>query len=383
MRRCDSMREDGSLVVEAVVGLGLLALVTASLATFMPALRDAHERAAGHNALLAIAELTLERTSSGAEASGVDGAIEVTVLATPITSSLCDAAGEGDSFAVRVADTVRSGSRDVLVEGVAAPRRTSASPSPLPASIRIHRPLLSGATLVATRGDVVTPLVDDEAGPCAVLQGAIPARYAIGPTDPSSLLIGATHLLLREHPVGVTVAGRSVERDILVAQGGRLTVEVDAMGGRPPDTVSTGGLLWTVRGDDAREARGLGAERVVHPGEVTVVVSACRSAESMGSPLRVVMDAGEVSTAVVPLATVTLLGIGTRTGWTLNATRMTDCVDGSTRRPSLAWSGALYDGMRIALPRGSWQLSLTAPGMPESPRMLVAAGEPDLVVVMR
>jgi hypothetical protein len=379
--RVRDMREAGSLVVEAAVGIGLLAMITASLATVVPAVLDAHDRAAAHHEVLRIGEDALEHIGAGIRREGTDGDVEVVIVRGTQADGTCSASGPAgaSSSIVRLVDTGRSGSREVLLRGA---EKTRAIPG-VPTAIRVHRPPNVIAQLTAMSGGQEVTLVDGEAGGCALLSVAAPGRYELGVENPASPLIGPTHLLLRDHPVSITFDGRSVDRDLRIDAAAHLTVGIDPSGARIPDVVSTGGLLWTVRGDDARVATPLGVGRPVHPGAVTVVVSACRSAESIGSPLRLVVGAGEVRDAVVPLATVTLTGIGTRTGWTLNASRLTECTDGSTRRPSLAWSGGLHDGMRIALPRGLWQLSLTTPGMPESPRLLVPVGDPDLVVVMR
>ena len=383
MRRRDHAGgESGSLVVEAAVGIGLLAVITASLATVVPAVLDARDRAAAHHELLRIGEDVLEQVRAGSEPAVGDGPVEVAIVHGAPIADTCSASLAEAGVDVHLVDTGRPGSRELTLRGSEL-SRASASTPPDAAAVRVHRAPHVASQLTATVGGQVVPLVDGAGGGCVLLQSAVPGRYELGPSDPVSPLIGPTHLLLREHPVPVTVDGRSIDRDLHVAPAARLTVHVDPAGGRLPDVISTGSLVWTVRGDDARVATQLGAERAVHPGTVTVVVSACRSADTSGSSARLTVEPGEVRSADVPLATVTLMDIGARTHWTLNAARFTDCADGSGWRPSLAWSGGLHDGMRIALPRGLWQLSLTTPGMPVSPRMLVPAGEPDLVVVMR
>lgn len=383
--RVGHMREAGSLVVEAAVGIGLLVMITTSLATVVPAVLDAHDRAAAHHEVLRIGEDVVEHVGAGMQFEGTDGDVEVVIARETQADGTCSTSGVAGarSSIVRLVHTGRFGSREVLLRVAETPRATPDAP----AAMRVHRPPNVIAQLAAITGDQEVMLVDGEASGgrdgCAKLPVTAAGRYELAPEDPASPLIGPTHLLLRDHPVSITFDGRSVDRDLRIDAAAHLTVGIDPSGARIPDVVSTGGLLWTVRGDDARVATPLGVGRPVHPGAVTVVVSACRSAESIGSPLRLVVGAGEVRDAVVPLATVTLTGIGTRAGWTLNASRSTECIDDSTRRPSLAWSGGLHDGMRIALPRGLWQLSLTTPGMPESPRLLVPVGDPDLVVVMR
>jgi type II secretory pathway pseudopilin PulG len=383
-RRGDDARETGSLVVEAAVGIGLLAVVTASLATVLPAVLDARDRADAQLELLRLGEDVLEHVRAGSEPAVSDGSVAVAIVrATPAADSCSASVAAGArGVDVHLVDIDRPGSRELLLRGTPAPRVAASATPDAPAAVRVHRPQNVAVQLTARTEEQVLPLIDGDGGGCAVLTAAAPGRYELAPADPASPLIGPTHLLLGEHPLRLTVDDRSVDRDLHVTSAAQLTVHADPVGGRVPDVVSAGSLVWTVRGDDARISTQLGAARAVHPGTVTVVVSACRSAETSGSSAQLIVEPGQVHSAAVPLATVTLLNIGTRTSWTLNASRFTECNDGSTRRPSLAWSGGLHDGMRIALPRGLWQLSLTTPGMPVSPRMLVPAGESDLVVVM-
>ena len=382
--RGDDVHDSGSLIVEAAVGIGLLAMITASLATVVPAVLDARDRAVARHELVHHAEDLLERILAGSDPLVSDGLIEVTIAQREPVVDSCSArvVAASRGFDVRVNDIGRGGSREVQLRGS---DRSAAGwiETDAPKQMRIHRPAQVGAQLVATSSDRIVPLMEGDGGRCMWLLTQSPGRYEIGPSDPMSDLIGPTHLLLRDHPVGVTVDGRPVDRDLDLASAARLTVHADPAGARVPDHVSAGGLVWTVRGDDARLSAELGGERSVRDGDITVVVSACRSAETVGSSTSLSLDPGEVRSAIVPLATVTLTNIGARTDWTLNALRVTECGDGSTRRPSLSWSGGLHDGMRIAVPRGLWQLSLTTPGRPVSPRVLAPAGDPDLVVVMR
>jgi hypothetical protein len=388
MRRPSEARGDaGSLVIEAVAGIGMLALVTASLATVIPAVLDARDRSARHHDVVAVAVDALERASVDLAEETVRGGIGVGIDRTAVDVDRCDG-GDAVQLEVRTGDLERPDAREVLLPGMFAPGAAAASGSSVgsgvgaPVILRVHPSVLADVPLTATSVEHALHLTVGSDATCAVADVVAAGRYALGPTV-TTPLVGPTHLLLHEHPVHVTVGARTVDRDLVVAPAAHLTADVDASGARPPDGVSTGGLVWTVRGDDARRATPLGATRAVHPGTVTVVISACGRAESTGSSMPVTLGPGESSSVAVPLATVRLEGIGTRTHWTLNASRFTECMDGSTRRPSMWWSGGLHDGMRIALPRGLWQLSLTTPGMPQSPRMLVPAGEPDLVVVMR
>lgn len=384
-RRGEAASEVGSLVVEAAVGLALLAVITAAIATVTPAVLDARERASAHHDLLRVGEGVLEQVRAGSEPTVGDGPVEVVIVHAAPLAAACSAnpAAPARGIDVHLVDTTRPGSRALTLRGSQSPRVAASETTPGRTEVRIHGAPGVASQLLATAGEEVALLLDGTAAGCLVLPSAAPGRYEVVPSDPDSPLISPTHLLLGEHPLRITVDARSVDRDLHVAPAAQLTVHADPVDGRVPDIVSTGTLRWTVRGDDARVAMDLGAARAVHPGDVTVVVSACRNAETTGSSARLNVEPGEVRIATVPLATVTLTNIGSRANWTLNASRFTECIDGSTRRPSLAWSGALQDGMRIALPRGLWQLWLTTPGMPASPRMLVPAGEPDLVVVMR
>ena len=380
----EDVRDAGSLIVEAAVGIGLLAMIVASIATAIPAVLDARDRAVAHHELLHHAEEVLERVLARTDPPLDGDLIEVAIVHRAAVVDSCSArvVAASRGFDVRAKDTGRVGSREVqLRDGIRMTDEWFEADAPKP--IRVHRPAHVGAQLVATSSDRIDPLIDGDGGSCLWLIPAAAGRYEIGPEDPSSDLIGPTHLLLRDHPVAITVDGRPVDRDLDLASAARLTVHADPAGARFPDLVSTGSLVWTVRGDDARVSTDLGNERAVRDGDITVVVSACRNGEAVGSSTSLSLDPGEVRSTIVPLATVTLTNIGTRNNWTLNALRFTECSDGSTRRPSLSWSGGLHDGMRIALPRGLWQLSLTTPGRPVSPRVLAPAGDPDLVVVMR
>lgn len=390
MRRCNGgpdgrgvlADQSGSLMIEAIAGIGLLAVVTAALAAVLPAVLDARESAIDLQHRLVAADHVLERERLGLPATVEDTDHSLEVLLRAPDPLACSGRAASRAFAVRSVDLRRPGSREIVLHGADAARPWMGTSDPAHPDLRVHLSGATGAHLVARLGDALLPLDMGVDGDCGTLRGAAPGRYEVGPADPSSALIGPTHLLLREHPTGMSVGHTTAAFDLEVAPAASVTVDLDPGGGRLPDQVSTGGLFWSVRGDDARRTTELSGSRAVTPGHVTVVVSACRNAETVASPARAIVEAGDVASVLVPLSTATLANIGARTGWNLHAWRTTDCLDGSSSRPELVWSGGLHDGMRIALPRGMWQLYLSTPGQPVSPRVLAPVGEPDLLVVM-
>lgn len=369
-------------MIEAIAGIGLLAVVTAALAAVVPAVLDARESAVDLRLRLVAADHALERERVGWPLAVEDPDPSLQVLRHSPDPLACSGRGVSGAFAVRSVDLMRPGSREIVLHGAGAARPWTGASEPAPLDLRVHLAGATGPHLVARRGDDLLPLDVGIGGDCGTLRGADPGRYEVGPADPSSSLIGPTQLLLRDHPTGMTVRNASSEFDLEAAPAAWLTVHLDPGGGRVPDQTRPEGLFWSVRGDDARVATVPGGSRAVTPGSVTVVVSACRNAETVGSSAQVVMEVGEAESVLIPLATATLANIGPRSGWNLHAWRTTDCLDGSPSRPELVWNGGLHDGMRIALPRGMWQMYLATPGQPETSRVLAPVGEPDLLVVM-
>jgi hypothetical protein len=145
--------------------------------------------------------------------------------------------------------------------------------------------------------------------------------------------------------------------------------------------VSTGALQWLVRGDDARTVTALGAARPLHPGPATVVVSVCSNPDALASSASVEVAPGDLQHVLVPLATVTLDGIGTRSGSTIIATRRGVCGDGSIQQPRIAWQQNLQDGMRIALPHGEWD-AYVHPVVGARRTVVIRAGETEGTVTL-
>ena len=382
-------REDGALLIEAVMGIGLLLVMTAAVAVIGRAAGDAQARV---EAQIAAVDLAGEVLEVGADAATSDavGDVEplgVQVVATsdgPVAHGCWSPdAGEGDAVAVRVVATERAGSAPVLLPGRLP--TTNDGPGPGGTTVRIHVP-----SSVAPAVDAIALRRADGALVPAVLVGDGCWRAAVEPGDhrivatatPGVTLVDATHVPHAIRPPRLSVAGRPLVTRLALRPAATLTVTLDADGARLPDDAGAG-LVWTIVGDDRLNPTAPAVARPVHPGRVSATVSTCRNAAAPGSTVRVDLAPGEVVSVAVPLATLEVEGVGAAGDEVLAAYSTSGCDDGSTRRPVLRWEGALADGMRVALPHGMWQFRLeTATGSRLTSPVTVRAGGVDRTVAL-
>lgn len=380
-----SPSEVGSALLEAVIGLGLLAILVASVT---PIHRSVVETALRSAALLdagRIADDALERVKLGggpsvgsSEGSGVR--VEVVRLDGGPTIETCEdrSSGSHGHHLVTARQERWASARAVELPGLVRPAQGPDDPALVrlivpPGTVDASRlALLVGGERVEGQG----------AGACLLLGALSRGRHSIV-ADADDDLIGPLHVPLADHPLPLTVHGEVVDRLVRVAAASRVRVDVDPGVGRLPDEVGSGALRWFVRDDDLRVARALGERGPVHPGRTTLVVSACRNPEAPASALTVDLPAGSHADLSVPLANVRIDGIGLRGDATLLAVRTTGCSDASGLRPTLQWDRSLSDGMVVALPHGEWEVRLqTASGSPLTFPVRMAAGVPGLTVTM-
>lgn len=366
--------EEGSLLTEALVGLGMLGLVIASVATLLPAALDAEVRASAHRAALMVGDALLEAEVAGIPTTAVPLAAlpdKVRVVAR-VAHSDEPYAGHTDSC-----DAQHAPGRPRTTVRVDHGGRTDGLPLVLSTGPRIATPSTDrSATLVLRAWDrswafddaLVLFGPDGEArtprsvgGACATYGGMPPGTSWVTSAEGAPLLIDRLHVPLDQRPIPVSLEGRDHDRVIDVTPAGLLRVVVDDRGARRPDHVVSGELRWFLRGDDSNVGTPLGDARPVHPGAVTAVIPPCPDATTIGSSGTVVVGAGEEVTLEISLAVVTVEGIGDRSDAWLQFQRTTGCADGTGLRPVVRFEGALHDGMSIALPRGEWDAWLRRP----------------------
>lgn len=386
--------EEGSLLTEALVGLGMLGLVIASVATLVPAALDAEVRASAHRAALMVGDALLEAELAGVPPTAVPLAAlpdPVRVVARvahadePYASHDvgCDAqqAPGPPHTTVRVDHGGRTDGRELVLS--AGPRIATPSAEPSAALVlRTRDHSWAPHDALVLLGPDGEPLTSEGLGSgCATYGGIPPGTSWVTSAEGAPLLIDRLHVPLEQRPIPVSLDRREQDRVIDVAPAGRLRVVVDDGGARRPDHIVSGTLRWFVRGDDSNAGTSLGDARPVYPGVTTVVIPPCADANTIGSSGTVVVGAGKEVTLVVSLAVVTVEGIGDRSDTWLQLQRTAGCADGTALRPVLRFEGALHDGMRIALPRGEWDAWLRRPdaGVLTGSVRLVAVGSDGVV----
>jgi hypothetical protein len=385
-RRCES----GSLLLEATTGVALLAVLTASLATFHGSALAADVRASARLEALRTAERALEEQQAGLGHMG-DGP-HVVVVRSPIDGDPCapfELAGFA-SLGVRVpvvADGAATGETIVL---------TSVGPSALAGTgvlVRLRDAPMPEVAAVATM-DAVPGASDVPGAPAGVGVSAVPGCIAAVALDggrhelriedgPEPALVDRLHRPAEDAPLPVSSTGGLVRRTWDLADAAQVTVHAHAAGARLPDRVDPGVLGWLVRGDDLRVVTPLGSSRAVHPGTVTVVVSACANPEAPAASARLTVTPGGTATTQVTLATLVVRNVAAHPTATLQLVRLTGCQDGTGLRPAISWDGGLAEGMRVALPHGEWEARLqTASGTRITGPVLVRAGGAETELVL-
>lgn len=352
--------QEGSALVEAVIGISLLALLIAGMTSTLRVTTVALERVETRMEVLRAAERRLEHVAAlevGAPSGPVpweepreDLLVEAARLdaaARPVCGSTRPSAGH--RVRVTIAERARSDDGPSVFEGV-DPR----SGGPV---VRLHLPqgTWSSVSSVDVEGVDGAQVGADGAG-CVEITGLPSGQHRVHVRSDRSPLIDRTHVLLDERPVVVRVVDTDVAVPVDVAPATSLTVKADLRGGRPPDVVGPGVLGWALQGDDHRRVEVLGVARAVHPGAATVVVGACSDPGAHASRTAIRLVPEEHVTLAVALATVIVDGIAGRTDAILELVRTEAC--GDTSRPSLRWVGGLSEGMVIALPAGVWEARL-------------------------
>jgi len=390
----------GSVLVEALVGIGMLALIAASLMPFNRGLLMASARSEVLRAALDLAEQHLELYPESGTLSDatISTVLEDTRHALVSTlSSWHD--GEGASEACGRSSLDRLGGASVEVSDARGPGEAVLSLRSTRLERARVRAVASGAVIggstilvdgagigglgvvIDAAGGTLFATVDEDG--CLVLPALPPGRHAVRPLplEDGVHIVDANHREADDAPFAVDLLDRAVQRRWTLARAADVTVDIDRSAARPPDAVSSGALRWMLRGDDTRSMRELGSARLVHPGMTTIVVSACENPEAVGSTVTVDIASGDALEVVVPLAEVTLYGVSGWEGEAIYAVRTTGCADGSGLRPAVRWEGGLVEGMRIALPHGEWEARIeTISGVRISSPVRIAAGESGLAV---
>lgn len=353
---------DGSVLLEVIVGIALLAVLSTALVSFHNTATLSAERVQVRAAAVALVrdQLEIRLAMSTHEAGGDLGDATTALAVTPMVIALTDercGAGVAELPGVQV----HSGATDVTLSGVIGSRsRSSISRDEVvPRGVVLLGP---PGTIDAVASDVMIGLVGSEARRvlldrgCGRLGALTPGRHVLTPAlDSTTVLIDTTHRTAGESPLSLSALERPVRRTWDVLPAATLSVDIGTNGARLPDVVSTGALRWSVRGDDLRDMRDLGDSRPVRPGRVIAVVTACSNPETPASTRAVDLPIGGAASALVQLAMVTVVGVSDWPDETLILARTSVCADGSDLRPTMRWDGALFDGMRIALPHGEWE----------------------------
>ena len=352
---------DGSVLLEAVVGIALLATLGASAAGFHAAALGADARAQARLAATLDVRELLEMRAGFDHVVEAPSDAEESARGLTVQTTLIDV------------DDVRCGRPRPLIGLQASAAEPAVVLSGLPAprsrtSLPIGSTVTGGVVPVGPPGALNTTVgglmlssggatahAVALAGGCATLGALSPGRHVLTLADDDATLIDTTHRPALHAPLSLHVLDVPLRRGWDVVAAAELSVTVDLAGARAPDVVSSGALRWGVRGDDLRDLRDLGGRRSVRPGTVVAVVTACMDPEAPASTAAVELAGASSTDVTVPLATITVLGVASWPGETLLLARTTACADGTGLRPTLRWDGGLHDGMRIALPHGEWE----------------------------
>jgi len=376
-RRDGAARDDGSLLVEVVIGIGLSALLVAGLGPAHRAVADAVGRAEHLTAAVRAAESVLEAQHAvGGIGDDVVGSATLIDPTEPVAG--CGGALPADlrRRAIDVGPERSVGDGRVRLEGLVRPDGTAEDAEGVLRVHVPHLPPLEGGSIAVVQDGAEHLRRIATGTPCADFTGLGPGTVAVHATSDGAPWLDRTQVRLVDRPAIATLTESTSVAVVDAAPSMTIAVTADHAGARPPDVVGPSGLRWFVRGDDARTATDLGLQRAVRQGSVTVVVSACGDPEAPSSARRVEHWGPGPHVIDVPLARVVLRDVAGRGDATLLALRTTPCADGAGLRPSLRWDAGLFDGLRIALPHGEWEVRLqTSTGSPLTFPVLVRAGE--------
>lgn len=351
---------DGSVLLEVVIGIALLATLGASVAGFHAGALDADARARARlAATLDVRELLEIRAGFGpvGEApGGPDEPARGLTMRTVLIGIDDVRCGRPRALIGLEASAVEPG---VALSGLPAPRSRTTLPiaSTVTGGVVTIGPFGASNTSLGglMLGSGTTAHAVSFASGCATLGPLSPGRHILMVADDGATLIDTTHRPAVQFPLSLHVLDTPLRHAWDVVAAAELSVTVGLAGARAPDVVSSGGLRWGVRGDDLRDLRDLGDRRAVRPGTVVAVVTACMDPEAPASTAAVELIGDSSTDIAVPLATITVLGVSSWPDGTLLLARTTACADGTGLRPTLRWDGELLDGMRIALPHGEWE----------------------------
>jgi len=390
---------EGSVLLEAITGIGMLVVLTVSLLTFNGSALAVHAQSEATVGAVRLAREVAELQVLDASASGVaqdeSGAsspgateqfvVEVEEFNTSVPDLECVGQAFADVDGVRVRIARGSGATDaqtlIVLPRTAWPvdsRSVPAGHAVGAGRLLLDTEVPSGVNVTAiplTQGG--NPATVHASGDrCIALPVLAPGRHTfVIVTDGEQRLVDRSHRTADEASRTASVLDAPIRIRWGLQPAARLAIDVDTDGARPPDRSSSGGFVWMIRDDDDRDSRDIGVSRDVHPGRLTVVVSACRNPDAPASATAVTIGSGDDLRAVVHLATVTVQGVDAWSNATLSVTRTTGCGDGSGLRPSLRWDAGLHDGLRIALPHGEWEARLeTASGTGITAPVRITAG---------
>jgi hypothetical protein len=380
-RRSPVASDAGSVLIEVLVGISILATLTGVAARMhagvIASQTAAHDRV--HALLSAQWELEhhvlglMDPLSTGAESS-----------ALPLKGDPCSEPGLGGLQVIVVRAFARSTGEEVALVGAphASGAMLGAGSSGARAIVRLNpEPLLP---LEVAHGPLGTAGTADgeKSQPCLATGLLAPGLHEVRIIGESGgAMVDRLHRTAMDAPHVIAVLDAPIRTTWDLSEGAQLGVSIDASGARLPDAVDPEPLRWLIRGDDARTVTAIGESRIVSPGRVTTVVSACANPETPASAKAVNLVAGEVKHVHVPMATVTVRNLEGRTDATLVLVRSTRCHDGRGVLPELRWHADLHEGMRIALPHGRWLGQLqSSSGQRLTAFVGFSAGEPGLVV---
>lgn len=367
----------GSLLLEAAAAMTMIGLFTAAGAVVLPAALEAQARATSHRAALMFGDSLHEATAVGLPRSivpapaafgltGPHAGHEDAAAAVVSADRSCGPAAPRAEpiMLVRTFHGGRSQGRPVVL--ASGPRVGSVrDEGPIAGDRRITLRATTGAmtaslVLVDTDGEPREPGLSDSG--CVVFDGVADGTSWLSDLSGDPALVDSLHVPIVDRPVPITTTGGAYARTVDVQEAAWLRVDIDDRGARRPDHVEGGALRWLVRGDDANLASELGAARHVSPGRVTAVVAPCPDSTATGSTASIDLGPGEHASLEIDMVMVTVENLRGHVDAWLQVQRARGCADGVPRLPALRFEGDLHEGMRIALPRGEWDVWLRNPG---------------------
>ncbi len=193
---------------------------------------------------------------------------------------------------------------------------------------------------------------------CVALEGLAQGDYLVSLV--ASGYVDSAHVALAERPP--TLIGLGTGDDVAVARiapGSVVRAEIGVPpGALLPNLLSIPSFRWSVLDDDDRIVLRPGEQRTLQPGPRTFVLGVCGAAAAGGSREQLNLEPGMTSVVEVPLASLRLEGTSGYGGATIHMQRAAACLDGTTSRPWLRWTGVVSEGVQLALPADTWALEV-------------------------